>query len=588
MHNEILQIARLATYDFRNAAHPGDPLSYLFDAWVPYYRLKWAIASYLRPRRILEVGVRFGYSARALLDASPSAYYLGLDIDSPTYGGQRGSIFWARHALSQWHADLCIIDTQQLDRFPGGNYDLIHIDGQQDGTGTLHDLELALRQASWILLDGYFWSRDNFLWASEFLLQNRAHIEHYTVIPGYAGELLIKTRSDPARDDTPFQAYGYGNDCAGYDAWKHTPGRALEDRLQAVFDLVLSCQAKGRVLDLGCGRGELAIALAGSGFEVTAVDSSATAIRSARQAADEREALPVQFICGDVLSAPLAGQYQVIVASNLIEQLSPEKLEVLLERLPAYLASDGVFLLQTHPNGWFNRYEHPRRLRIARSIGAYLPADPRSRFERMTTVHEYSPHSLVRTLKRHFPEVLPWFAVSGSANPFENLHRRFSFGEMRAAGDFWAIASRQPLNRRHLAARLLMLPMETPAAREIALAVIDCPPSAPRAGEFAARVRLTNSSPVLVSSRGPNPVHLSYHWLDPETERPVVFDGRRTVIEPALPPQASREYAVFVDTPGMAGKFRLRLTLVQEGVRWFDHPPVSVYGERMMFTGPAI
>lgn len=579
MHDEILEIARGAPYDFRNSAHPEDPFHYLFDAWVPYYRLKWAIASYLKPRRILEIGVRFGYSALAFLDACPSAYYLGLDIDSPSFGGQRGSIYWARKALSPWHVDLCIIDSQKLDRFPGGHYDLIHVDGQQDGAGTLHDLELALRQASWVLLDGYFWSRDNFLWASEFLLQNRARIEFYTVLPGYAGELLIKTRSDKAAGDTPTEAYYFVNDCAGYEAWKRTPGRALENRLQVAADLV-SCWPEGRVLDLGCGRGELAIALAESGYEVTGVDRSREAIDHARRAAEGRGTLPVQFICDDVTRVPLAGKFQAILASNLIEQLSPEELELLLKLLPEHLAPGGVFILHTFPNGWFYRYEHPRRLRLARSIGAYLPADPRTRFERITKVHEYSPKLLVRQLKKHFREVLPWFAAQGLANPFENLYRRFSIAEMRGAGDFFAIASPQAVNRQHLASRLLMSPMDVAAAREIRLAVVNCPAATTRGEAFFAQVRLSNGSSNPLRSRAPHPVHLSYHWLDRKTGQPVVFEGRRTAIEPGLSAGEGREYPVLVNTPGVAGEFLLRVTLVQEGVRWFDDAPVDVYGER--------
>src|ERR1035438_4093889 len=48
-------------YDFRLSACPDDPFRYLFDEWVPYYRGKWAIARYLQPKRILEIGVRYGY-----------------------------------------------------------------------------------------------------------------------------------------------------------------------------------------------------------------------------------------------------------------------------------------------------------------------------------------------------------------------------------------------------------------------------------------------------------------------------------------------------------------------------------------------
>ena len=49
-------------------------------------------------------------------------------------------------------------------------------------------------QARFILVDGYFWTRDNFLSASEFLYRYKDLIEYYGVIPGYGGEILIKTK----------------------------------------------------------------------------------------------------------------------------------------------------------------------------------------------------------------------------------------------------------------------------------------------------------------------------------------------------------------------------------------------------------
>jgi hypothetical protein len=67
--------------------HPDDPLSYLFDEWQPYYRLKWAIASVVAPGSILEIGVRNGYSAGAFLGARPRARYLSIDADTDTHGG---------------------------------------------------------------------------------------------------------------------------------------------------------------------------------------------------------------------------------------------------------------------------------------------------------------------------------------------------------------------------------------------------------------------------------------------------------------------------------------------------------------------
>ena len=137
----ILDLAAATDYDFRRSANPEGPLKYLFSEWVPYYRVKWATARALQPKRILEIGVRFGYSAAAFLDACPDAAYLGIDDDSDKSGGQKGAI-------------LC--DSQQFEEFPRGPYDLIHIDGQQDGAGLIADLRKALRQARRILVDGLF------------------------------------------------------------------------------------------------------------------------------------------------------------------------------------------------------------------------------------------------------------------------------------------------------------------------------------------------------------------------------------------------------------------------------------------------
>jgi len=158
MFQEIIDAAQQSDYDFRLSACPDDQFRYLFDEWVSYYRGKWAIARYLQPKRILEIGVRYGYSAFAFLNACPSAQYTGIDLDADLYGGTQGAIDWARDHTRQHHTEFIIADSQKFDRFPGGDYDLIHIDGQQDQQGFLHDLEVAIGQARYILVDGYFWT----------------------------------------------------------------------------------------------------------------------------------------------------------------------------------------------------------------------------------------------------------------------------------------------------------------------------------------------------------------------------------------------------------------------------------------------
>src|SRR5437762_4333916 len=144
MLDSIRQLSLQSDYDFRETANPEDPLPDRFEQWVQYYRPKWAIARHLRPASILEIGVRFGYSAAAFLHGSPKARYLGVDLDTDDFGGVKGAIEWARKIVAPFQAEFLIADSQEMERFPGEIYDLIHVDGQQEGDGTFHDMELAL------------------------------------------------------------------------------------------------------------------------------------------------------------------------------------------------------------------------------------------------------------------------------------------------------------------------------------------------------------------------------------------------------------------------------------------------------------
>ncbi len=398
--SNILELASASEYDFRHTANPGDPLKHLFNDWISYYRLKWAIARALKPQRILEIGVRFGYSAAAFLDACPNAAYLGIDNDSEMSGGQTGAIHWARRITQGRNADFLIADSQQLEEFPGGRYDLIHIDGQQDGPSSIRDLRKALGKTRHILFDGYFWTRDNFLPASEFLYCYRDDIESCLIIPGYAGELLITLR--PAVE-TPrpasksgdlksvYSASYYLQDCGGFEEYKRDKGLSLGDRrLRAVADLA-ELAPIGRALDLGCGRGELSVRLARLGHEVTAVDYSESAIALAQAAAENSakggsHPLHIQFHRADVSDVDFSGSYDLAVASDLIGHLTPAELAVMYSRVSSHLSPDGLFVLHTAPNAWSYTYDHSHRLREARKLNAYIPFDPRTRYEQLVHI----------------------------------------------------------------------------------------------------------------------------------------------------------------------------------------------------------
>lgn len=72
-------------------------------------------------------------------------------------------------------------------------------------------------------------------------------------------------------------------------------------------------------------------------------------------------------------------------------------------------------------------------------------------------------------------------------------------------------------------------------------------------------------------SAPPNPIHISYQWLDYHTGLRVAgSEGVRTGLDEPLPPHTPRSYTVRVTAPPTAGQYILHLTLVQENVAWFD------------------
>ena len=52
-----------------------------------------------------------------------------------------------------------------------------------------------------------------------------------------------------------------------------------------------------------------------------------------------------------------------------------------------------------------------------------------------------------------------------------------------------------------------------------------------------------------------------------------VFDGIRTPLVPSIEPGSSQTYEIKIAAPPEPGDYRLRVILVQEGIRWFDELP---------------
>lgn len=81
-------------------------------------------------------------------------------------------------------------------------------------------------------------------------------------------------------------------------------------------------------------------------------------------------------------------------------------------------------------------------------------------------------------------------------------------------------------------------------------------------------IKITNLADKFLVSAPPHPVFLSYKWFDSQGRQQP--EGQRTALPGSLPPRHSASGIVSVRVPETVGRSRLRVTLVQEGVAWFD------------------
>jgi len=89
---------------------------------------------------------------------------------------------------------------------------------------------------------------------------------------------------------------------------------------------------------------------------------------------------------------------------------------------------------------------------------------------------------------------------------------------------------------------------------------------------YDATITLRNPTNVLWPARGPIPgsVNIAYHWSSPQGKL-LVLDGERTPFPHDIGPgETIKLDKVRVIAPASPGEYRLQISLVQEGVSWFE------------------
>lgn len=101
---------------------------------------------------------------------------------------------------------------------------------------------------------------------------------------------------------------------------------------------------QGRMLDFGCGLGNLAVAAARQGCTVLAIDGAPTAIRHL-QARSAQENLPITAIQANLRDYDVTEDFDVVVAIGLLMFFGPETARRQLAQLQAHVLPQGIAVI---------------------------------------------------------------------------------------------------------------------------------------------------------------------------------------------------------------------------------------------------
>lgn len=222
--------------------------------------------------------------------------------------------------------------------------------------------------------------------------------------------------------------------CEGYEEFSESHGERLSRRLSAAFALATVSPGM-KVLDVGCGRGEILRHCARLGADAFGIDYAPVALDLASKiVADEKESPgKIGVAQSDAKQLPFPSNYfDRALIFDVVEHLFPWELDLCLADIRRTLKPGGVIIVHTAPNVWYDRYAYPlvRAVRLLMGQGAHYPKNPRLlnvAANAEVHVNEQSQFSLARYLRRAgFRNVKAWLA-----SPPQNRHENAAFALAR-------------------------------------------------------------------------------------------------------------------------------------------------------------
>jgi ubiquinone/menaquinone biosynthesis C-methylase UbiE len=218
---------------------------------------------------------------------------------------------------------------------------------------------------------------------------------------------------DKQQDKAPLPSSLYTEEyfrtaCEGFDEFNDSEGEQLSRRLKSAFALAEVTPGM-RILDVGCGRGEILRHAAQLGADAYGMDYAAVAVQLSRQVIEGVNGVaPGQTYVSQADAKKLPypdGVFDRVLMFDVVEHLHPWELHAALLEVRRVLKPDGRFIVHTAPNIWYDRYAYPlvRSFRRFMGDGAKYPKDPRQflvSINEHVHVNEQSWWSMKQTLRQ--------------------------------------------------------------------------------------------------------------------------------------------------------------------------------------------
>lgn len=206
---------------------------------------------------------------------------------------------------------------------------------------------------------------------------------------------MAKQQGHPSVPPTKYDEEYFLTACEGYQEYLESEGAHLSRRMCQAFR-VAEVTPGMRILDVGCGRGEILLHCAKLGADAYGIDYARTAVDLSRQLtvghrvnlATENQPpdkgkteTNIGVYQADAKNLPFpSGRFDRVLMFDVVEHLYPWELHQALLEVHRVLAPDGRLIIHTAPNRWYDQFAYPV-VRFARRLmgqGALYPSDPRA------------------------------------------------------------------------------------------------------------------------------------------------------------------------------------------------------------------